>query len=304
MKYGIFILLIFISFLSLIVGPGGMDKEIIVKIRLPRVLLGIFAGGVLSFVGGFLQGLLQNPLCDPYILGISSGAGFGVALAFLLGKVSYFTLPFFAFLFSLLSLFFVYLIAQISGRIQKLSLLLSGVLVSFLFSSLTILVMVLNRKPLSSIIYLIMGNLSVIFTPLTLKIFAIILGISLFLLFFLFSYARELDILTTGEEPAKSLGVNTEKMMKITFITSSFLVAFVVSYVGSISFVGLVVPHLARSLFGFHHKRLLPTSFLLGGSLLLISDLFARTIAPVELPLSVVTAIFGVPFFLYLLRKV
>lgn len=286
------------------IGPGGMDKEIIMKIRLPRVLLGIFAGGILSFVGGFLQGLFQNPLCDPYILGISSGAGFGVALAFLLGRVSYFTLPFFAFLLSLFSLLLVYLIAQISGRIQKLSLLLSGVLVSFLFSSLTILVMVLNRKPLSSIIYLIMGNLSVVFTPLTLKIFFIAFLLSAILIIFLFSYAKELDILATGEEPAKSLGVDTEKMTKITFIISSFLVAFVVSYVGSISFVGLVVPHLARSLFGFHHRRLLPASFFLGSSLLLLSDLFARTIAPVEIPLSVVTAIFGVPFFLYLLRKI
>ncbi len=280
-----------------------MDREIIFKIRLPRVLLAIFAGGVLSFVGATLQGLLENPLCDPYILGIASGATFGISLSFLFGSFSYFFIPIFAFAFSLISLFFVYILATISGRIQKLSLILSGVLVSFLFSSLSILVMVLSKKQLSQIIYLIMGNLSLLFTPLTLWIFLLTVVISIFLLFLLFSYAKELNILATGEEQAVSLGVDITNLTKVVFIISSLLVGFVVSFVGSISFVGLVVPHLARLFFGFDHRKLLPASFLFGASLLLVSDIFARTIAPVELPLSVITAIFGVPFFLYLLRK-
>uniref|UniRef100_A0A7C3UNW2 Iron ABC transporter permease n=1 Tax=candidate division WOR-3 bacterium TaxID=2052148 RepID=A0A7C3UNW2_UNCW3 len=304
MKYSIFLILIVVVFLSLIIGSGGMDKEIICRIRFPRVLLGIFAGGILSLVGGVLQGLLQNPLCDPYILGIASGAAFGVAFAFLLGRFSYFLLPVFAFLFSLGAMLLVYLIAQISGRIQKLSLILAGVLVSFLFSSLSILIMVLSKKSLSAIIYLVMGNLSVVFTPFTLRIFLFVFLFSLFLSLFLLSYARELDIISTGEEAAKSLGIETEKLTKIIFFLSSLLVALVVSYCGSVSFVGLVVPHLARSLFGFNHRSLLPASFLLGGCLLLGADLLARTVSPVELPLSVVTALFGVPFFLYLLRRV
>ncbi len=295
--------LIAIIFLSLSLGPGGVRGEIIFKIRLPRVLLGIFAGGVLSFVGGVLQGLLENPLCDPYILGIASGATFGVSLSLLFGHVSYFFIPPFAFAFSLLSLFFVYTLAQVSGRIQKLSLILSGVLISFLFSSLSILAMTFSKQPLAQIIYLIMGNLSVLFSPLTLMSFLIVFIISLILLYFLFSYAQELNILSTGEEAAISVGIDTERLVRMVFIISSLLTGFVVSFVGSISFVGLVVPHIARALYGYDHRKILPASFLLGSSLLLISDIFARTTAPVELPLSVVTALFGVPFFFYRLRR-
>ncbi len=298
------IILIPLIVLSLSLGVGGLDKEIIIKIRLPRVLLGIYAGGVLSFVGAVLQGLLENPLCDPYILGIASGATFGVSLFLLFGGISYFFLPPLAFFFALLSLIFVYTLAGISGRIHKLSLILSGVLVSFLFSSLSMLTMVLSGRQLSQIIYLIMGNLSVVFTPVTFSLFFAFFIISLVFLFLLFSYSRELNILSTGEEAAIGLGIDIGNLTKKIFFLSALLVGFVVSFVGSISFVGLVVPHLVRFFYGFDHRKVLPASFFFGASLLLLADLFARTAFPVELPLSVITALFGVPFFLYLLRRI
>lgn len=296
------LLLILLMVLSFGLGPAGFSPSISLKVRLPRILLGIFAGGILSFTGASLQGLLQNPLVDPYILGIASGAAFGYSIGLLLGFSSS-ILPGFGFLGGVFTMFLVYSIARIKGRLSKTGIILSGVIVSFLFSSLIMLLLVFSHRPLSQIVYVLMGNLGFIFSKETLVLFIIVVGLSIPALFVIYTHWRDLNILSTTEDVAKSLGVDTNRLTRIIFVLSSLLVGFVVSFCGAISFIGLMVPHIIRLILGPDHSILLPASFLLGASLLLVSDLIARSITPVELPLSVVTSLFGVPFFIYLLKK-
>uniref|UniRef100_A0A7C6A9L4 Iron ABC transporter permease n=1 Tax=candidate division WOR-3 bacterium TaxID=2052148 RepID=A0A7C6A9L4_UNCW3 len=299
------LLLIIAIVSSFVFGPTGFKitaLAIPLTIRLPRVLLGIFAGGVLSLVGAVLQGLLQNPLVDPYTLGVASGAAFGTSIGLLFGTKTTSLVLIFSFLFALLTIILVYSVSRIKGRITKTGLVLAGVITSFLFSSLTMLAMVFSRKPLTQTIYLLMGHLGIIFTPANLILFIIAGILACALSIYLFSYWRSLDILATNEEAAASLGVDARKITQEIFIISSLLVALVVSLCGSISFVGLIVPHIIRLVFGPNHRRLIPYSFLLGAGLLLLADIIARTIAPIELPLSIITALFGVPFFIYLLK--
>ncbi|MDH5684670.1 MAG: iron ABC transporter permease [candidate division WOR-3 bacterium] len=300
------ILLAVAIILSLYLGPTGFSfssLEIPLRIRLPRIVLGIFAGGVLSLVGASLQGLLQNPLVDPYTLGVASGAAFGASIALIFGSGTNLLVLLFSFLSALFTIVIVYSVARIRGHITKTGLVLAGVIVSFLFSSLTMLVMVFSKKPLAQTIYLLMGHLGTIFTPNTLTLFTVSAVLAVIGSIFLFSYWRSLDILSTSEEAAESLGVDTRKVTQGIFVISSLLVALVVSFTGVISFVGLIIPHIVRLLFGPNHRTLIPGSFLLGASVLLFADILARTAAPIELPLSIVTALFGVPFFIYLLKS-
>lgn len=299
------ILLLLLAFISLGIGPSGFSfKEIAIplKIRLPRVLCGVFAGGVLAFAGGALQGLLQNPLVDPYILGVASGATFGASIALVLGVGSTFTLPLFSFLGALLTMVLVFGLSRIQGRVSRSGMILAGVIMSFFFSSLVMIVMVFSKKPLSQIIYLLMGNLGIVFSSKTLALFIVSAVISITVLVIIYGSSRSLNILSSNEEVAESLGVNTNRLTKEIFIFTSLVVGLVVAFTGAIGFVGLMIPHIVRLLFGPDHSKLLPASFLLGASFLLFSDLIARTITPVELPISVVTALFGVPFFIYLLK--
>jgi len=299
------ILLLLLACVSLATGPAGLsfkNLDILLKIRLPRVLCGIFAGGVLAFAGGSLQGLLQNPLVDPYILGVASGATFGASIALVLGVGSVFTLPIFSFLGALVTTILVYGLSKIQGRVSRSGMILAGVIMSFFFSSLVMVVMVFSKKPLSQIIYLLMGHLGIVFDTKTLVLFIASVVISIVALIMIYGSSRSLNILASNEEVAESLGVDTNRLTKEIFILTSLVVGLVVAFTGSIGFVGLMIPHIVRLLFGPDHSTLLPASFLLGGSFLLFSDLIARTLTPVELPLSVVTALFGVPFFIYLLK--
>ncbi|MEO0089120.1 MAG: iron ABC transporter permease [candidate division WOR-3 bacterium] len=301
----IFFLLILLILFSLFFGINGfsLDKTIILKIRLPRVILGFLAGGSLAFAGAVLQGLLENPLCDPYILGIASGAAFGVGLGYLTKKLSYFLSPIFAFLGSLVAIFFVYNLAFYKGKTNKIALILAGVIISFLFSSITMLFMVFSQRPLNEIIYLIMGNLAIVFNKFSLTIFILMNLISIIFLIIIYGKAFELNCFSLGTEVAESLGINYQKSIKLLFFLTSFLVATQVAFAGAISFVGLIIPHLTRFLFGANYKDVLPFSFILGAIVVIIADLIARTITPVELPISMITTFFGAPFFLYLLRK-
>ncbi len=300
------ILLIVAMILSFGLGATGFslsDLRIPLEIRLPRIILGIFAGGILAFVGASLQGLLQNPLVDPYTLGIASGASFGAMIGLILGRFGVFAMPILSFLGSVVTILVVYELAKVKGKITKISLVLAGVIMSFLFSGLVMLFMVLSRKPLTEIIYLLMGRLSIVFTTEMLILFIVVFIISLPVIFYLYSKWRSLNILSMNEEVAESLGIDTQRLTKNIFLASSFLIAVVVSFTGAISFIGLCVPHIVRLIYGPDHYKVLPLSFLLGATLLLFTDLVARSIAPIELPLSVITALFGVPFFIYLLKK-
>lgn len=302
----IVILLLFAIVLSFGLGPTGFslsDLSIPMQVRLPRIILGIFAGGVLALVGASLQGLLQNPLVDPYTLGIASGASFGAVVGYLFGRLGVFTVPVFAFLGALATMFLVYNLAFVKGRITKISLVLAGVIMSFLFSGIVMLLMVLTQKPLTEIIYLLMGRLNVVFTSELLISFVVIVIITIPVMIYFFSKWRSLNVLSMNEEVAESLGIDTQKLTRNVFIASSFLIALVVSFTGAISFIGLCVPHIIRMIYGPDHYKVLPLSFLLGASLLIFTDLVARSIAQIELPISVITALFGVPFFIYLLKK-
>ncbi|MCS7250173.1 MAG: iron ABC transporter permease [candidate division WOR-3 bacterium] len=301
----LFLGLIFFIIFSLFFGADGFsfDKTIVLKIRLPRIILGFLAGGNLAFAGAILQGILENPLCDPYILGIASGAAFGVSLGYLTKKLSYFFSPIFAFLGSILTIFLVYNLAFYKGKTNKIAIILAGVIISFLFSSITMLFMVFSQRPLNEIIYLIMGNLAIIFDKSTLIIFIITNLISVIFLIIIYGKAFELNCFSLGTEVAESLGVNYHKSLRLFFFLTSFIIATQVSFAGAISFVGLIIPHITRFLFGVNYKKVLPFSFLLGALVVIIADLFARTIAPVELPISMITTFFGAPFFLYLLKK-
>jgi len=290
-----------ICFLSLTVGPMGfkVPREVIFCIRLPRLLLGIFAGISLSVSGASLQGILQNPLADPYILGISGGACVGAVLAVLL------KLPVspFAFLGALICIGMVYKLASFKGRIPKDTLLLSGVVVGMFASAVVMLVMSLAGRDLQEMIYLLMGHLGMIFGTMSFRVFWVVFGISILILVLIIRRARELNILALGKEEALTLGVEVEHLKKEIFINSSLLVGLCVSFCGAIGFIGLMVPHITRRIVGPDHRVLLLFSPLVGVSLILVADIVARNILAFELPVGVITALFGVPFFVWLLRK-
>jgi iron complex transport system permease protein len=300
----IVLLLALAVFLSLFIGPSGFslaNASVLVNLRLPRLLLGIVAGGVLAFSGTALQGLLGNPLVDPYTLGVANGAALGTVIGVALGRGGGAFTPLLAVVGAIATLLLVYAIARTGGKVTKTGLVLSGVIVGFFLSGLVMLLMVFARRPLDQIIYLLMGNLDIVLTPNRLWLL-VVSGVTVLVgLVWLYSFARSLNIMATSEEVAETLGVNTQRTTRTVFILSSLLVGIVVAFAGAISFVGLVVPHVARLIFGPDHARTMPAAFLLGACLLLLADVLARLTTPV-LPLSVVTAFLGVPFFFYLYR--
>jgi len=291
--------------LVLFVGPGGFAASRlsqVVVFRLPRLGLGILAGGVLATVGASLQGLLRNPLVDPFTLGVASGAALGSTIVLVIGRGSSLFMPLGAFAGALGTIVVVFLLARIRGRVTKTGLVLAGVIVSFFFSSLLMLVMILGHRSLGEAVYLVMGHLGVVLTRESAWVLAGTGAVALLGCLLLFSYARVLDIMSLSDEAAACLGVDVPKVTKTIFLVASLVVGLVVAWTGAISFVGLVVPHLVRLLFGPRHQQVLPGSFVLGAGVLLLSDVVARNIVPGGLPLSVITALIGVPFFIYLLR--
>jgi iron complex transport system permease protein len=259
----------------------------------------------LSIAGCVLQALLRNPLADPYVLGISSGAAAGAVLAILFGLGSTilggYAIPGAAFAGALLTLLFVYFLARVEGRIPATTMLLAGVIVSSFFSAIIMfLISATSDERLYNITFWLMGNLGYI-TPQALGI------IFLYLLFgsaVLFALTKDLNLLALGEEMASELGVDVEKVKKTAFIFASLITGAVVSVSGLIGFVGLVIPHLVRMIWGPDHRFLMPASALLGAMLLILADTAARTVmAPSEIPVGVVTALGGAPFFVYLLRR-
>ncbi len=292
----IFILAIFVG---IIVGPAQLTSEII-QLRLSRVVLGIFAGGILGFCGAVLQGLFGNPLVEPYTLGSASGAALGGSFGILLfGAIS----PIFAFLGSLGVSLFVFTIARIEGGLFRDRLILAGVVMSFLCSSLVMIVMVIGGRELYEILYLLMGYLGIIINSTNRFLITLLIAISIFFIIFLYRYHRELDIISQGLETAAGLGIDIRKLSIIIFFTTSLVIGLIVSIVGAIGFVGLVIPHISKLLFGPKHLHNLPASFILGATFLLFADAVSRTITVYELPVGIVTSLVGVPFFIYLYKK-
>jgi iron complex transport system permease protein len=289
---------------------GGMAVEsadptvvILLQLRLPRVLLAFLVGGCLAAVGTALQAMLRNPLADPYVLGISSGAALGAALAILLGLeaslLAFSTLPLCAFGGGLLALAIVYRMATSSGTLPVQSLLLAGVILNAIFSALIMFATSMMSPSRSfAITSWLMGTLTAPSYPALAILAMYVTGGGLMLL----GQARALNVLTLGEESAKSLGVEVERVKKTIFIVSALLTGAVVSASGLIGFIGMMVPHAVRMLVGPDHRILLPASVLAGGAFLTAADAVARSVlAPSEIPVGVITALVGGPCFLYFL---
>ncbi|UCG91081.1 MAG: iron ABC transporter permease [candidate division WOR-3 bacterium] len=297
----VFTLVIFLAAIAIaiLVGPTPLSPEVI-QLRLSRVILGIVAGGILAFCGGMLQGLFGNPLVEPYTLGSASGAALGGSIGILIfGTIS----PIFAFLGSLGVGFFVYTIATVEGGLLRDRLILAGVIMSFLCSSLVMMIMVMGGRELYEILYLLMGYLGVIINPANRILIMILVVISLGLVIFLYRYHRELDIISQGLETAAGLGIDIQRFSIVVFLTTSLLIGSIVSIVGAIGFVGLIIPHVSKLLFGPRHLYNLPASFILGATFLLLADTLSRTVTVYELPVGVVTSLVGVPFFIYLYKR-
>jgi iron complex transport system permease protein len=285
-------------------GHESMEYTILSQIRLPRVLLGIAVGGALSLSGVLLQGVYRNPLVEPYTLGISGGASLGVAFVIVFGLhqlIGSFVLPAAGFAGSFLIIFLVYTISTRSGRINIQTMLLTGVMVSFIASSTMMLLMaVTSSENLHGIIFWIMGSLD---EP-DMLLIVITLVVSLVSLVISYLFVQPLNALRLGEEKAKYLGINTDLAIKLLFLMASLLAGVCVAVAGVIGFVGLIIPHLMRLLFGTDYRILLVSSFLSGSIFLVISDVIARTIiSPNELPIGVITGIAGGIVFLLMISR-
>lgn len=291
------------SFAALL-NPGGTASVILWRIRLPRILMGILAGAMLSVSGAALQGLFKNSLCDPHILGVSSGAGLGAAIAIALGLTYSFigigAITLMAFATGILSIFLVVALAKSGGRVSNMSLLLSGIAVGAFMAAGILLVMRMAHDKAENIIFWTMGSMTFsTFKQLIYTAPIVIVTITLMSLF-----SRELDMLSQGETWAAEGGVNVTLTRNVILILAALGTAAVVAGSGIIGFVGLMVPHVIRMIFGPKHGRLLILSALLGAVFLLFMDTLARIIAaPLEIPVGILTAMVGAPFFLFILKR-
>lgn len=278
-----------------------LDSPIFWQLRLPRVLLSVVVGAVLSVCGAAYQSIFRNPLTDPYVLGVSSGASLGAAVAILLGLESVlWGVGGMALCSALLIVVLIYRIASIGNRMHTTTLLLTGVCLTLLISALISFLMVLHQDKMDSIIFWTMGS----FGSATWSDVVMVAPVALAGILVLLYYSRDLNLLLAGSEEARSMGVEVEKVKRILLITTTLMVAFAVSSCGVIGFVGLIVPHAVRLVSGPDNRRVVPYSILCGALFVLICDTLARTLLrPSELPVGSLTALVGAPLFIYLLYK-
>jgi iron complex transport system permease protein len=277
-------------------------QAIVRELRLPRVLLAFVIGGSLAVTGATLQALVRNPLADPYLLGLSGGAGLGAVSAIALGVGGAWAVPFAALLGALGAVVLVYRIALVGGSmLDTRVLLLAGVVVGAFAASIMGAIMALSPAPeVRNALLWLLGSLD----GASWRSLGVFAAYALLPLMVLYALARPIDLLALGEEPARFLGADVERTKRVLYVAASLLTAAAVSVSGIIGFVGLVVPHAMRILWGHSHRTLLPGAFLLGGTLLVVADAVARTaFAPLELPVGVVTALIGVPVFVWLVRR-
>jgi len=277
------------------------ERTIILDIRLPRLILALLVGAGLSVAGVVFQALLRNPLAEPYVLGISSGGTVGaiIAIGFSVGA-SNITTPLASFLGAGAVMLLVYSIAHRRGQLDTYTLLLAGVMVGAFFNAAVLVIIAVFNQELRNAFLWLMGNLSsasmdsiVVVAP------PLLVGCILLLL-----HARHYNLIATGDETAMQLGVEVPRIKRLSYLLASLITGLVVSVSGVIGFVGLIIPHICRMLFGPDHRLLLPASFLVGGSFLIVADIVSRTlIAPTEIPVGAVTAAIGAPLFVYLLKK-
>lgn len=294
----------FLEVILAIFDRSSRYRNIVWNLRLPRVLMALVAGASLATAGASFQGLLRNPLVDPYLLGVSSGASFGAVLSIYLATVSSFQylyrLPLLSFVFAMFASLSAMFLARRNGTIPIVELVLSGVMVSVLFSSATITLLMLFRRNITHAYVWLFGSLSGVgwedlISP----------SVSFAIFFFVaMGLSSQLNAMAIGEIEAKMSGVNIELVKVIVYVLGSFATASVVSNTGVIGFVGLITPHMARRVFGNDHRVLFVSSAIIGSIFLCVCDAIARTIvSPTEMPIGVITAFVGVPVMLVLLKK-
>lgn len=279
--------------------PENTAGSIFWQIRVPRTIAAILIGASLSVVGCALQAMLRNPLADPYTLGISGGAAFGATIGIIF-KLGAFTLPFWAFFGALLTIGLIYFISK-QKHFSIPTLILCGVTLSFLYSSLIMLMFSISTSDqVHNALFWLMGDLSTMDNSIIIIIaIIIVMGISV-----IFLFNKDLNLLTLGEEKALYLGIDPELTRKIIFLVSSLITGACVSASGIIGFVGLIVPHAVRRFTGSNHQSLIPASALAGACFLVLCDTFARIIiAPLELPVGVITGLVGGTVFLLLVIR-
>jgi iron complex transport system permease protein len=275
-------------------------STILFQIRLPRILAAMMVGAALSVAGASFQGLFKNPLVSPDKLGVSAGAGFGAALAILF-SASAIMIQFSAFIFGLMAVSLTYFIGRSFKGTSILTLVLCGIAIESLFAALLSLAKYVADPygQLQTIVFWIMGSLAAVTNQQVLIIsLPIIIGTTILLMI-----RWRINVISMGEEEAQTLGIDIKKLHTIIIICCTVITASAVSICGIIGWIGLVIPHVARMIVGPEHKALLPASIILGAFFLLLIDNVARTLTTVEIPLGILTAIIGAPFFLYLLRK-
>ena len=285
-------------------GQGTAEYSILTGIRLPRVIIAIAIGGSLGLAGTLLQGMFRNPLVEPYTLGISGGASLGVCLTIVFSlhtKIGVMAYPVSGFAGAGLVIFMVYTLSIRGGALKPNTMLLTGVMISFVASSLVMLLMAISKSDdLHNIVFWIMGSLD---EPNIVLIKIVCYGSIIGLVISLF-HCHNLNALALGDEQAALLGVDTAKTKKILFIIASLLTGLSVSVAGIIMFIGLIIPHFMRMMIGSDHRILIMSSFLGGASFLIVCDIFARTIiSPLELPVGVITGIIGGIVFIYILGQ-
>lgn len=277
-----------------------MEENVILQIRLPRILMALLIGGGLSIAGAAFQGMFGNPLVSADILGVAAGAGFGASLGILLFGHN-FTAQIMALVFGLLAMGFTYLISGVGKSVPIFMLVLGGVVSSALFQALISLVKFTAdpEEKLPAITYWLMGSLGTAsYKDLWLSGPFIIVGIIVLVL-----VRWRINLLTLPEEEAQSLGISVTKLKWVIIVCATLITASAVSVAGIVGWIGLIIPHIARMLVGNNNQFVLPVSVTLGGSYLLLVDNLARSLTATEIPLSILTAIIGAPFFAYLLRK-
>jgi iron complex transport system permease protein len=283
--------------------PSSLST-VVLDIRLPRVILAGLVGAALATAGATYQGLFRNPLADPYLIGVAQGASLGAVMGFLLPvgwSIAGFSLiPLLAFFGALLATVTVYLLARVGKTLPVTTLILSGVALSALLGSIVSYLIISSGDKMHSIVFWLMGSFSLSQWSEVVTILPYVaVGTAVIIIF-----ARLLNVMQLDEEQAQQLGVNVEKFKLILLAAATLITAASVSFVGTIGFVGIIIPHAVRLIWGADHRFLLPLAVLTGAIFMILADLLARPVlAPTEVPIGVITAVCGTPFFLYLLRR-
>ncbi len=293
-----------INILDIFNRAQPLDITILIKYRLPRILLAMFVGMGLASAGGAYQSLLRNPLADPYILGVSGGAALGSVLAVGL-NLPFIFVSIIAFMFAFLAMILIFAIAKTKGRLPAHTLLLTGVIFNaFCFALILFINALVSMEQAYQIIFLLIGNLETVSYQ-TLAAVGVLIIIGFLILVF---FSGKMNVLALGDEQAAQLGINSFQLRLIIFFASSLMVGAAVSVAGLIGFIGLFVPHMVRLIFGPDHRLLIPASGILGGAFLIFCDTLARALLinsslNTELPVGVITALIGAPCFVYLLKR-